>query len=530
MSMHSILRFSHFQKKHFMKKSSFLVLLMSFMAFTVSAQSELVTVFEGARIKNEKRAEALFYYNNNWKILRQKAIAKGYIHSFELIEANAGDDADFDIALITKYSNKTQYEKAEENFQELIRSGDGLKLLNDLKPNDFREIVFVKVGKSSPAGISQNTKPAKVTVMEGLLHPWSMAFLSEGEALVAEKDGALVRVNLLTKKKFTIKGFPDDLAGAVKIDISSAKPGVYPTAADGKILRYNVGLYEVVLDPNFRANNFIYVSYSAKDKAGLMTTKVIRATLKNDSLSQIKTLLVASPFTNEMFHFGGGMTFGSDGKLYITIGERLFSEINQPDLPIAQDLKDPRGKIYRINSDGSIPADNPDFGESAVNGLYAVGIRAAQGITVEPRTGKIWFSEHGTNQGDEINLLKAGANYGWPVKTTGTYRHKEYEPPQLVGSTFTDPVWYWRQTVAPTGLTFYTGDEFPEWKNDLFVSGLSRGSFWRFTLEGETIKSVEELFVDDRVRSRKVVQSPKGQLYILTDEDNGKIIRIRRAQ
>ncbi len=372
-----------------------------------------------------------------------------------------------------------------------------------------------------------NLIPEKEVLMDGLKHPWSIAFLSEHDALVSEKDGDLVRVNLKTKQKTVIKGFPNDLARKITINSSAYEFGIYPTSLDGRTGSFNMGIFDVVLDPNFSKNKFVYVAYVAQKK-DTFTTKVVRAKLENNVLKNVRAIFVAEPFTPGVWHFGGGMTFGKDGKLYITIGERLFNEINQPPLPIAQNLRDKRGKIHRINSDGTIPKDNPDFGVGTIKSMYAVGIRAAQGLTVEPKTGKIWFTEHGTNQGDEINLLKPGANYGWAVKTTGTYRYKNYNPPKLPDRVFTDPVWFWRQTVAPTGLTFYTGDEFPEWKNNLFVSGLSRGSFWRVRIEGETVKSLEELFVDSRVRSRKVAQSPEGKLYLLTDEDNGKIIRIRR--
>ncbi|KZS38021.1 hypothetical protein AWE51_18420 [Aquimarina aggregata] len=358
------------------------------------------------------------------------------------------------------------------------------------------------------------TNPSKQIVVDSLNHPWSMAFLSEDEVLVSEKDGDLLRVDLSSKRKTIIKGFPTDLTDSIRV-VSRGD---------------NSGIFEVVLDPDFDNNNFVYLSYAAKKKGKGSTTKVVRATLKNDSLYDRKTILEAGPFTREYYHYGGGMTFGTDQKLYITIGERLFREIDEPALPIAQDLTDKRGKIYRFNADGSIPKDNPDFGPDAVPGLYAIGIRAAQGITVQPITGDIWFSEHGTKQGDEINRLSAGANYGWPIITTGGYRSRDYVPPHIEGASFTDPDWYWKHTVAPTGLMFYTGDEFPEWKNDLLVPGLSVGSFWRFTIENQTIKSAQELFVDDRVRSRKITQSPNGKLYMLTDEDNGKIVRIKNLK
>ncbi|TSE08738.1 PQQ-dependent sugar dehydrogenase [Aquimarina algiphila] len=361
--------------------------------------------------------------------------------------------------------------------------------------------------------ISSKTSPVKETIIDSLNHPWSIAFLSEDEVLVSEKDGGLLKVNLISKKKEIIKGFPKDLTDSLRV--------VY--RGD------NSGIFEVVLDPDFNSNKHIYLSYAAKQKGKGSATKVVRAVLENDSLINIKTLLEAGPFTREYFHYGGGMTFGSDHKLYITMGERLFKEIDEPKIPIAQDVTDKRGKIYRINSDGSIPKDNPDFGATAIPGIYAAGIRAAQGITVQPETGNIWFSEHGTRQGDEINLLTPGANYGWPIITTGGYRSRDYVPPRLEGVSFTDPVWYWKHTVAPTGLMFYTGDEFPEWKNDLLVPGLSGGSLWRFRIENKSIKSAEELFVDDRVRSRKIAQSPNGKLYMLTDEDQGKIVRIKNS-
>jgi len=373
--------------------------------------------------------------------------------------------------------------------------------------------------------VDVDVHPQKKIVLEGLKRPWSAAFLSDNLVLISEKDGNLLKVNLDTKEKIAISGFPSDLMDTITINSKVYAQGSFPRDADGKRIKYNAGIFDVVLHPDFKANNTLYVSYVSQ-KGALSTTKVISAVLKNDSLTQVRSLLVATPYTEGLFHYGGGMTFGADGTLYITIGERLFSEINQPPMPIAQDLTDKRGKIYRLNADGSIPDDNPDFGKDAVPGLYAAGIRAAQGITLNKKTGTIWFTEHGTKQGDEINVLKFGANYGWPIKTTGGYRGLGYEPPALEERTFTQPKWYWLQTVAPTGLTFYTGEEFPQWKDNLFISGLSRGSLWRVALENETIVSLEELFVNDRVRARKVVQSPNGKLYVLTDEPDGKMILI----
>ncbi|MEM6628659.1 MAG: PQQ-dependent sugar dehydrogenase [Bacteroidota bacterium] len=346
-------------------------------------------------------------------------------------------------------------------------------------------------------------------VLDSLAHPWSMAFLAENEVLVAEKDGILKRILLDSKQVFPVAGLPTDRFQSIRQEDP----------------RDNSGLFEVLLDPNFLENRWVYLSYTAEDETG-MGTKVIRAKLNQDRLEKIQTLLEAKPFRKDLFHYGGGMTFGNDGKLYITCGERFYNEIDQPDLPVAQDLSDMRGKIYRINPDGTIPADNPNFGSNAIPGCFALGIRAAQGITRRPETNEIWFSEHGSRQGDEINFLQAGANYGWPIETTGTYRNETYQAPQLPKEDFFSPRFSWEQTVAPTGLCFYIGKEFTEWTGDLLVAGLSRGSLWKITFEDDRPLGAENLMKENPIRLRKVVQSPGAKLYILTDEKNGKLIQL----
>lgn len=373
-------------------------------------------------------------------------------------------------------------------------------------------------------------KPVKEIVIEGLKRPWSMAFLSENEAIVAEKNGGLIRVDLSTKERQAISGLPADIAGEIKIDTSKYEWGVFPPSAHGEMHSYNAGLFQVLLDPGFEHNRYLYLSYAAENKEKASTTKIVRAKLKGNTLESMETLFVADPYSHGLFHYGGGMLFGPDGKLYIAVGERnLFEHLN-PVPPLSQDITDKRGKIYRLNPDGSIPADNPDFGENAVRGLFAMGIRAVQGLAVNPETKQIWFSEHGTIHGDELNILKPGANYGWPHITSGSYRSKDYNPPILPGSSFTDPVHFWDQTVAPTGLTFYSGREFPQWNGNLIVPGLSKGSLWRMIIENDKVVAAEELFMNERVRLRKAVLSPGGQLYLLTDEENGKVIKVKNEK
>ncbi len=380
----------------------------------------------------------------------------------------------------------------------------------------FFFLIHCQSPQTPEESIPQNTAPPvplRETVLDSLRHPWSMAFLSEAEVLITEKDGNLLRANLESKEKTLIQGFPEDLVDSIRIK-------------DG---RDNSGIFEVLVDPDFAQNQYVYVAYAAENEAG-NGTQVIRAVLKEDSLEQVKVLLSVQPFSPVLFHYGGGMCFGPDGKLYITAGEHFYQVIDQPELPVAQNVGDPRGMIYRLNPDGSIPEDNPDWGEGAVPGAYAIGIRAAQGLAVNPQTQRIWFSEHGTQQGDEVNLLQAGANYGWPIQTTGKYRAEDYTPPTLEGREYTAPAWYWEQTVAPTGLCFYTGPEFPEWQGNLIVPGLSAGSCWRLVVSGDTISEAIPLFAEEPLRLRKAVQSPGGALYLLSDEPQGRVLRVRRTQ
>ena len=361
--------------------------------------------------------------------------------------------------------------------------------------------VLLLTGVGDPGVALGQEQPTKQVVVDGLRSPWSMAFLSDDRALVTEKYGELLRVDLRTGATIPVQGLPGDLIRAP----AEGVPGD------------NSGLFDVLLHPRFDENRLLYLSYASRRDDG-RALKVVRATLDGDGLHDLLTILIATPYTQgEYYHYGGGLAFGEDRKLYITTGERVFRESDEPPIPIAQDLRDLRGKVLRLNDDGSVPEDNPQFGEDPASGLYAIGIRAAQGLTRHPLDGTLWFSEHGSRQGDEINRLVAGANYGWPVRTDGAYRDRDYAPPALAERAFVAPAWSFPQTVAPTGLAFYYGMDFPGWRGDLLVPGLSRGSLWRLKMENGRAIDAVALFPEDRVRARKVALSPGGTLYLLTD-------------
>ena len=348
-------------------------------------------------------------------------------------------------------------------------------------------------------------------VARGLRHPWSMAFLPNGDFLVTEKDGTLQRVTP-TGRLSAIGGVPDDL------DNTRQDP------------RDNSGLFDVVLHPQFPSNGLLYLAYASRRPDGT-TTKLVRARLDGQMLTEVRTLFQATPRTGDRFHYGGALLIGPDQKLYLSVGERHFRESDNPPLGVSQDISDRRGKIYRFDLDGGIPSDNPtSFGALAVPGLYAIGVRAPQGFAIQPDSRRIWFTDHGSSRGDEINVLTAGANYGWPSRTFGTFREADYVPVSLPGARYTDPVHVWAdRTVAPTGLAFYTGNAFPELRGELLVAGLSRGYLMRIRVEGATVLGVEYLLEDAPVRLRNIKQAPDGGLYLLTDEADGKLIRLVRG-
>jgi aldose sugar dehydrogenase len=288
--------------------------------------------------------------------------------------------------------------------------------------------------------------------------------------------------------------------------------------------RDDSGLFDVVLDHDFARSGRLYLSYSSAGSGGT-TTSLMAARLDGDRLRDVEVLFEALPRTADRFHYGGALLL--DGEhLYLTVGERHFNERDNPPLPVAQDPLDRRGKVYRFTRNGKLA---PPV-QSARHDWYASGVRAPQGLARDPESGQIWFSDHGPVGGDELNILQPGANYGWPVRTAGRYRNADYEPPRTTSAVrYNDPVHVWLdQTIAPAGICFCTGRAFPEWRGNLLVAGLGRSHLLRLVVEGERVLQSQALMQAHRVRLRNAKVSPAGELNVVTDEVEGRLLRLDR--
>jgi len=345
---------------------------------------------------------------------------------------------------------------------------------------------------------SQAGSIAVVTVAEGLEQPWGLAFLPDGRMLVTEKEGRL----RLVAPDGTLS---EPLAGV---------PEVYDNGQGG--------LLDVALDPDFAANQLVYLSFAEPGGEG-GGTAVARGKLGADRLDHVEVIWRQQPKLDSGHHFGSRLVFLKDGTLIVTLGDRNRRQY----IP---DMKAQIGKLVRINRDGSIPKDNPFVGNADYSpDIYSLGHRNVQGATLHPDTGALWTVEHGARGGDEINVPQPGKNYGWPVISYG----REYSGEKIGEGTskpgLEQPVYYWDPSIAPSGMTFYTGDKFPAWKGDLFVGALKFQLLARLDVDGNRIVKEERLLEGMGDRIRDVVQGPDGYLYLLTDEDDGRILRLEPA-
>ncbi len=338
------------------------------------------------------------------------------------------------------------------------------------------------------------------TVAADLNHPWSLAFLPDGSMLVTERAGQLRVIRDGKLVATPVAGVPDAYV-----------------AGQG-------GMFEVLPDPAFAENQTLYLSFAHGDKKD-NATRVVRARFDGAQLTDVKTIFTATPSKDTVHHFGARMAFLPDGTLLVTVGEgsRYREEAQKPENHL--------GSIVRINTDGSIPADNPYVGDASVQPeIWSWGHRNPQGIVVLPGSAVVYSHEHGPRGGDELNLIEPGKNYGWPAITYGIdYSGAKISPySELPG--MEQPVVYWVPSIAPSGMSYYDGELFPEWRGDLFISALAEQSVRRLQLQDGAVVSQEVLFADLGQRIRDVRSGPDGALYLLTDSSRGKVLKVTPAK
>ena len=378
-----------------------------------------------------------------------------------------------------------------------------------MKPNEMGGRCLLLLALFAGAGACQDAPhqqpsgetPVTITaVAGGLEHPWSLAFLPDGRMLVTERPGRLRYVDA----KGTLSG---PIAGV---------PAVYAQRQGG--------LLDVVPDPDFAANSTIYLSYAEPGSGDTNGTAVARARLDGMRLADVRVIFRQQPKIASGHHFGSRLVFARDGSLFVTLGERNTERDS------AQDLGTHIGKIVRIGKDGTVPAGNPFVGRNgALPEIWSYGHRNVQGAALHPVTGELWTHEHGPRGGDEINLVQAGRNYGWPVITYG----REYHGPAIGEGTaktgMEQPLHYWVPSIGPSGMAFHSGNAHPAWKGQLFVGALAAKQLVRleFGPDGR-VRSEERIAIGERVRD--VREGPDGALYLLTDEDAGRLLRVVPAR
>jgi glucose/arabinose dehydrogenase len=345
------------------------------------------------------------------------------------------------------------------------------------------------------------TKYRVVPVVSGLINPWSLAFLPTGDMLVTERPG---RLRVVRNGKLE----PQPIAGV---------PEVWATGQGG--------LLEVLPHPRFAENQWLYLTYSKPCEKGA-TTALLRGRFDGKALVDAKDLFVADNCNTGNPHFGSKLAFGRDGLLYMTIGER-------GDRNRSQNTAIHGGKILRLKEDGTVPSDNPFVGKDGYKPeIFSYGHRNPQGLAFHPETGALWSTEHGPQGGDELNIVEAGKNYGWPVATYG----REYGPdgalisPQPSKEGIQEPVTIWVPSIGISGLLFYTGDKFPYWKGHIFTGGLSGLALHRLAFsEKGGLLGREALLTPSRQRIRDVRQGPDGPSYVAADGHPGGVLRIEPA-
>ena len=344
-----------------------------------------------------------------------------------------------------------------------------------------------------------------VTVAEGLINPWSIAFLPGGDMLVTERPGRLRIVRNGKLLPNPVEGVPAVLA------------------------RGQGGLLDVVPHPQFSSNRLIYISYSKPYPDSGATTAVARARFENDRLTDVKDIFVAQ--SRGGGHYGCRLAFDRNGMLYLTVGDRQAPPSGNLEGHPAQNITDHHGTINRIHDDGRVPQDNPFVNRAGARPeIWTYGHRNPQGLAIHPETGDVFATEHGPQGGDELNLIRPGLNYGWPVIGYGVnYRTGKAIHEGTHREGMEQPVHFWVPSIATSGLLFYTGDKFPEWRGSLFVGGMIGQQLARLTLDGRRVKS-EETLLQGLGRIRDVRQGPDGFIYLAIDDRDGKPTPVVRLE
>jgi glucose/arabinose dehydrogenase len=360
-------------------------------------------------------------------------------------------------------------------------------------------------GQTRICAVTSNVAFDVVVLANGLEHPWSVEPLPDGQFLVTERPGRLRLVSASGQIGEPIDGIP-----------------AVATGGQG-------GLLDVALSPTFANDRTIFWSFSEPREGG-NGTAIARGVLSPDRrrVSDVRVIFHVEPTYNGRQHYGSRIAFGSDGMLYASFGERSDTPMRR----YAQDLGSHLGKSIRIRPDGSVPQDNPFVGRSdAKPEIWTLGHRNPQGLAFDAE-GRLWQVEHGTRGGDELNLLQKGKNYGWPLQAYGI----EYSGKQPISSPLGDaetsvagmeqPVYFWDPVIAPSGLQFYTGSAFPAWRGSAFIGGLGGKRLVRLVLDGTRVTGEEHLLVDRGKRVRDVRQGPDGLLYLVTDEQDGELLKL----
>lgn len=352
--------------------------------------------------------------------------------------------------------------------------------------------------QASPQPSSTDGVVRAETVARGLAHPWALAFMPDGRMLVTERPGRL-----------RIVGSDGRLSAPVG--------GVPAVHAQGQ-----GGLLDVAIDPAFTTNQLVYLSFAEADASGAAGTAVARGRLVGERLENVQVIYRQTPKVAGGGHYGSRLVFARDGRLFVTQGDRMNWRER------AQDLGQGMGKIMRIAPDGAVPADNPFARrEGALPQIWSYGHRNVQAAALDPATGQLWTVEHGARGGDELNHPEAGKNYGWPTITYG----RDYSGASIGEGTtkagMEQPAYYWDPVIAPSGMTFYTGDAIPGWKGSVLVGSMSPGALVRLTLQGRRVVKEERYLGDLGERIRDVQQGPDGFVYVVTDASDGRVLRVR---